>query len=140
MMNLRDLKITGKVRDALLVVAEGLEDGTLREDAFDMSVVHGGDRPHSGCGTAACIAGWAGAVMNGGALNQPMSTRQVDAAHNLFDGTVGDPIGDLFYPHAVEEWDTISPKAGAAAIHEFLNTGTVDWPRIVQRHPHREAA
>lgn len=133
MMKLSELKITGKERAALLVVAEGLENGTLKEDAFDMTNVMNCDDGLSSCGTAGCIAGWAGVVLAGEALMQRPSGTAVDAALYWYDSTLSDPINALFYPRDVR-WEDIKPRVAAAAIRQFLDTGTVDWPTLISRH------
>lgn len=131
-----DLGIAQEVYDALLSVATDLETGKLKHvdiaearhagthgNAFNMVEWHYQSRPGTSCGTVCCIGGWVDLKLG----------YVPDQHHDDFcgGGTVddeSDPLEDLFCPHDVEDWNSITPSQAASAIRHYLQTGAIDWP------------
>lgn len=94
------------------------------------------------CGTTACIAGWMGIFMWDkppvigkkhivSYANQERITDFVNDFDKMRGSRGNTPVGELFYPSIVDDWQSITPQHAVQAIDSILETGTVDWHRIV---------
>lgn len=120
-------------RENILKVADAIESHSIPDLGFNMSLWIDrkpgpeDDRSGHNCGTTACIAGWAVAVMNGGVIPEVGVPIQDDAEKyfglNWTDGE------DLFV-----NWVGKSPTPAEAVIvlRHLAETGEVDWDRALK--------
>lgn len=75
---------------------------------------------HAGCGTAACIGGWAQALYH--------ARTHADIGDIL--GLTRDQVSRLFYPHELPDdydWSDITPTQAVRVLDHLLTTEDVDW-------------
>lgn len=101
---------------------------------FDMSDYSSGpsDYPTApellhGCGTAACIAGWAAALADPDS-KRPLNSRAIYDAQDWF-GLDHAQADQLFCPQSISlaDWHKITRSHAARVLDHLLATGEVDW-------------
>ena len=124
-----ELGITQDQFCALVKVAEGLQDGTLKHidynnpldpldpgaQYFDMSVWD--------CGSVCCIGGWSEKM---GGLKWSQWPKNKDYMGHT------DGLKELFYPNIqCHQWADITSAEGAKAVVNYLTTGDTQWRKVV---------
>lgn len=120
-------------KEAILAVADAIEGSTIPDLAFNMNYFYVPMRDVSdpidelveaahGCGTVACIAGWACAVF--GETFDP----RFDRARDIL-GLTAEQGEQLFFADGALDGLQDIPKADAVAVLRHLaETGEVVWP------------
>ncbi len=115
----------------ILRVADAIEQHSIPDLGFNMgSFVSDSrqDRSHFDCGTTACIAGWACAVVGGYHLNINDQEWIEEQAREILDLSFLE-ADDLFIPtnhHAMVD-DRILPDQAVRTLRRLAKTGVVDW-------------
>lgn len=111
------LGITEEQKCALVKVMVALGDGIITEQEFYMPVWRdrGEVARHRGCGTVACIGGWAETL------------GKVSMRHAGDQG-----MNELFHPPGVD-WRAIGPIEAIRAIQNYLFTGVPNWRKAMKR-------
>lgn len=115
---------------ALLGTREMLRLGAV-EDTYECKLPD--DKAHTfnmnvpmikeGCGTVGCIGGHMALIM--GYSNS-------EADNYVTNSQYSRPIGKLFYPDSLENWEGITPDMGVAAIDNFLKDGNPRWTDVAE--------
>lgn len=98
-----------------------------------------------GCGTCACIAGWASALL--GPVTDELEDNEMIEVGSKLLGLEDRTARELFIPWINSNLDhswfqninDIPPKAGAMVLDHLLETGKVDWSIIGPRRCYDEA-
>ena len=108
----------------ILKVAEAIEQHSIADLGFNMSIVTGPVRPDrldmSGhnCGTVACIAGWTNAVFKNASPHTPAAAGYL--------GLEADQADELFCPEGWMDGD-IKPEQAVRTLRHLAVSGEVDW-------------
>jgi hypothetical protein len=129
-----------KLADTITNLPKKDEKG--RPVQFNMDRWFGGPDEWSGCGTVACMAGWAVVQsQKGRTLAKKIDTTErpdIHAKAAEYLGLTDEQACGLFIPDAFRgNFTQISAKRAAGVIRLFVKTGEIEWNR--RRYP-REAA
>ena len=114
-------------KENILKVADAIEQHSIPGLGFNMNVLHfqyHEDKSGYGCGTCACIAGWACAIGN-------ITPPSFEAAANFLGLDINNEGDELFWAGDFNLGRIELPQA-VAALRHLAATGEVDWERALQ--------
>ena len=121
----------------ILKVADAIEQHSIPDLGFNLAWWFSpegrpsDDRSGHGCGTTACIAGWAVAVRDGGVPHdRPGSFDWLNEAGD-FMGLPSPDVEEVYDPTRAALMltldETVTPVRAAAVLRHLAATGEVDW-------------
>lgn len=120
-------------RENVLKVADAIEQHSIPDLGFNMATFRDiardaePDNYGAGCGTVACIAGWAEAVRLGTGVFVNDGLTDERSADYL--ELTSEQSGPLFFGYGMSwsEFTAITPKQAVAVLRHLAETGEVDW-------------
>jgi hypothetical protein len=124
-LSAEELKISARMRDALVELHGKLLRGEIPEEKFDMGFLGTPDPSSSGCGTAGCLLGWALSIDKQAhpknLENDPDMRLREHIARDLDNDAEADHISGLFWS-TWSRWRPTTSQA-AVALGHYLATG-----------------